>query len=86
MQKLNLSAVELRHFPQLYERQRRLLAAIEATKLGRRGVALVAAAYGINHKTIYGGKAELASETLYSRKGIRTSWGKKKYRKWPLVG
>ena len=44
MQKLNLSEIELRHFQQLDERQRRLFAAVEATKLGWRGVALVAAA------------------------------------------
>ena len=60
MQKLNLSEIELRHFQQLDERQRRLFAAVEATKLGWRGVALVAAAYGINRKTIYKGKTELA--------------------------
>ena len=78
MQKLNLSAIELRHFQQLDERQRRLFAAVEATKLGWRGVALVAAAYGINRKTIYKGKTELAQETLSSQKGIRSSWGKKK--------
>lgn len=78
MQKLSVSAIELRHFQQLDECQRRLFAAVQATKLGWRGVALVATAYGINRKTIYKAKIELAKETLSSQKGIRISWGKKK--------
>ncbi len=78
MQKLNLSAIELRHFQQLDERQRRLFAVVEATKLGWRGWwRFSSAAYGINRKTIYKGKTELAQETLSSQKGIRISWGKK---------
>jgi hypothetical protein len=78
MQKLVLSAMDLRYFKQLNERQRRLFAAAKATELGWNGVALVSAAYGINRKTIYIGKKDLAAETLTEQSAIRSSWGKKK--------
>lgn len=80
MKKLVIGASELRYFEQLNERQRRLFAAAKANELGWNGVSLVSAAYGINRKTIYVGKKDLAAVDLSAQTAIRSSWGKKKAR------
>jgi hypothetical protein len=48
-----------RLFASLSERERRLYAAVEATKLGRGGVAYLARVLGCDEKTIRRGKREL---------------------------
>lgn len=78
MQTLTISASELRYFQQLDERQRRLYAAVKATELGWTGVSQVCQAYGLNRKTVYRGKEELASASFGVQQGIRSSLGKKK--------
>lgn len=73
MKELVVSASDLRYFRQLYERQRCIYAALQATELGWNGVSLVCKAYNLNRKTIYKEKQELREETLSFQKAIRLS-------------
>ena len=65
--------------PHLNERQKRLLAAIEAESYGRGGVTLVSQLIGVSRSTINIGREELKEGTIFTTDRIRLSGaGRKK--------
>ena len=65
-----------RLFPVLNERQRRLMAAVEAREYGRGGLTVVAMVTGMSRQTIYRGIAELNNPVESER--VRGSGGGRK--------
>ena len=71
MEKLSLSSIDLLYFGQLDERQKRLFAGLEASRLGWYGVKQISVAYGIDVRTVRRGKGELGTLSSVGKVGIR---------------
>ena len=65
-------------FPHLDERQRRLVAAVDAEQLGRGGVSTGAAASGLSRPTIHKGLRELREDPLPAGRARRAGGGRKR--------
>jgi hypothetical protein len=85
MELLNDTARE--YFAQLSEKDKRVFAALEATRLGRHGVQRVSEFYEIHPNTVRRGKQELAKGTKTSSNRIRQPGGgrKKSEETYPLL-
>ena len=70
-----ISEDEIRYYKQLDERQQRLFIGMKAKLLGRSGVRLVSAAFGVNAKTVRKGKEELSGLPDTPPKRIRKTGG-----------
>jgi hypothetical protein len=66
---------EIRYYKQLDERQGRLFLGMKAKLLGRSGVRLVSAAFGVDSKTVRKGKTELSELPDTPPKRIRKLGG-----------
>jgi hypothetical protein len=66
---------EIRYYKQLDERQGRLFLGMKAKLLGRSGVRLVSAAFGVDTKTVRKGKTELSELPDTPPKRIRKVGG-----------
>jgi hypothetical protein len=65
-------------FPHMNERQQRLIAAADAERLGRGGIALVARASGLSRPTLYQAKRDLHADPLRPPRVRRPGAGRKK--------
>src|SRR5690242_11693617 len=65
-------------FPHLNERQRRLIAAADAERIGRGGLALVARAAGLSRPTLYQALRDLHADPLAPHRVRRPGAGRKK--------
>jgi hypothetical protein len=66
---------EIRYYKQLDERQQRLFIGMKAKLLGRSGVRIVSAAFGVNPKTVRKGKKELTDLSDAPERRIRRQGG-----------
>jgi AcrR family transcriptional regulator len=65
-------------FPHLNERQRRLIAAADAERIGRGGIALVARAAGLSRPTLYQAMRDLHADPLAPHRVRRPGAGRKR--------
>ena len=78
--------MDLLYFGQLDERQKRLFAGLEASRLGWYGVKQVSVAYGIDVRTVRRGKGELGTLSSVGKVGIRAKSVSRKKKNFEGLG